>query len=122
MNRVSKILIASVVALASAHAQGGTIVCSGTIESLQFDATSTSGYLSIRLSSMNTPVYFCDPDGTFSAAGNSYSISATACRTLYATFLAAKAGGQSLTNVYFDGTSVPATCDGWSQWQAANIR
>jgi hypothetical protein len=122
MNSARKALVASIVAMMSVGAQAATIVCSGTIDTLQFDATSTGGYLSIKLSSMNTSVYFCDPDGTFSAAGNSYSISATTCRTLYATFLAAKASGQPLTSVYFDGSAVPAVCDGWAQWQSANIR
>jgi hypothetical protein len=24
--------------------------------------------------------------------------------------------------MYFDGSTVPATCDGWVAWQSANIR
>jgi len=105
-----------------AIAEAGTIVCGGTIDILQFDATSSgSGYFSIKLSSMNVPVYFCDPDGTFSAPGG-YTISATACRALYATFLSAKVSGLPVTNMYFDGSQVPASCDAWATWQSANIR
>jgi hypothetical protein len=66
-------------------------------------------------------VYFCDPTNPWSAPGG-YSISPEACRTLYATFLAAKVSGIPVTNMYFDGTRVPATCDTWLTWQSANIR
>jgi len=107
----------------AATAQAGTVVCSGTIETLQFDATSTgSGQFSIKLSSMNVPVYFCDPDSSFSAAGSGYSISPATCRALYATFLSAKAAGATITDMYFDGSAVPASCNTWTTWQAANIR
>ena len=102
--------------------QAATVVCSGTIDTLQFDATSTgSGYFSIKLGTMNVAVYFCDPTNSFSAPGG-YAISPEACRALYATVLAAKVSGIPVTNMYFDGTEVPATCDGWVQWQSANIR
>ena len=104
------------------RAQAATVVCSGTIDTLQFDATATGGEFSIKLSSMNIPVYFCDPDNSFAAPGSGYSISATTCRSLYATFLAAKVTGTPVTNMYFDGSEVPATCDGWAAWQQANIR
>jgi hypothetical protein len=33
----------------AANAQAATVVCSGTIDTLQFDATSTSGFFSIRV-------------------------------------------------------------------------
>jgi len=102
--------------------QAATVVCSGTIDTLQFDATSSgSGYFSIKLSSMNVAVYFCDPTNPWSAPGG-YTISRDACRALYATFLAAKVSGIPVTNMYFDGTDVPATCDAWLTWQSANIR
>lgn len=108
--------------LVSVDARAGTVVCSGTIDTLQFDATNTSGFFSIKLSSMNVPVYFCDPDNPFAATGSGYSISAAACRALYATFLAAKLNGAWITNLYFDGSAAPATCDAWATWQEANIR
>ena len=108
--------------LAASNVQAATVVCSGTIDTLQFDATNTSGFFSIKLSSMNVPVYFCDPDNPFAATGSGYSISAAACRSLYATFLAAKLTGAWVTNMYFDGSAAPATCDAWAVWQEANIR
>jgi hypothetical protein len=122
MNRKSKIAATVIAAVMAVNAQAGTIVCSGTIETLQFDATNTGGYLSIRLSSMNVPVYFCDPDNPWNGTGSGYSISAATCRTLYATFLAARISGQPVTNMYFDGSDVPASCDGWAAWKSANIR
>ncbi len=122
MSKVYGFLVAGGLGLASALAHAGTIVCSGTVDSLQFDATSTGGYLSIKLSSMNVPVYFCDPDNSFSASGSGYSISAATCRTLYSTFLSAKVSGLPITSMYFDGNSTPSSCDTWAAWQSANVR
>jgi hypothetical protein len=121
--KASLSVLAALLALTvTAPVQAATVVCSGTIDWLQFDATSTGGLFSIKLSSMNVAVYFCDPDNSFTGAGSGYSISAATCRSLYATFLAAKVSGTPVTNMYFDGSSVPATCDGWAAWQSANIR
>ena len=123
MNKVGKVFVATLLALTGTAAQAGTVVCGGTIEVLNFDSTNAGGgTLSIKLSTMNTTVYFCDTESAFTAPGNSYSIAPSTCRTMYATFLAAKASGQSLSNVYFDGSSVPTSCSGWTAWQAANIR
>jgi hypothetical protein len=49
MNGMS--VVGSVLALLfwAANAQAATVVCSGTIDTLQFDATSTSGFFSIRV-------------------------------------------------------------------------
>jgi len=122
MNRKAVLSLCAVLLALTARAQAATVVCSGTIDTLQFDATATGGEFSIKLSSMNIPVYFCDPDNSFAAPGSGYSISATTCRSLYATFLAAKVSGTPVANMYFDGSEVPATCDGWAAWQQANIR
>ncbi len=122
MGKVFSFLVAGALGLASALAHAGTIVCSGTVDILQFDATSTGGLLSIKLSSMNVPVYFCDPDNPFAASGSGYSISAATCRALYSTFLSAKVSGLPITSMYFDGSATPATCDTWAAWQSVNVR
>lgn len=116
------VALAGLLAVTAPMTHAATVICSGTVEVLQFDASSTGGLFSIRLSSMNAPVYFCDPDAPFGAPGAGYSISATTCRSLYATFLTAKSSGQPIADLYFDGSSVPAACDGWTSWQSANIR
>src|SRR6185503_12373754 len=100
----------------------GTVVCGGTVETLSFHATNTGGQLMIKLSSMNVPVYFCDPDNPFSASGSGYTVSPATCKALYATFLSAKVSGLPINNMYFDGDAVPATCGVWANWQSANVR
>ncbi len=70
MNKTLSLFVVGLLGLATAAASAGTIVCSGTIDVLQFDATNTGGLLSIKLSSMNVPVSFCDPDNSFSGTGS----------------------------------------------------
>jgi hypothetical protein len=108
--------------LCATAGHAATIVCAGTVETLSFHATSTGGLLMIRLSSMNLPVYFCDPDNPFAAPGSGYSVSAATCKALYATFLAAKVSGQPIANMYFDGDAAPASCNAWGSWQYMNVR
>ena len=105
-----------------ANVNAATIVCSGTVEALSFHASNTGGLLMIRLSSMNTPVYFCDPENAWSAPGSGYAVSPATCRALYATFLSARVSGTPISGMYFDGDSAPADCNAWGGWQSANIR
>lgn len=67
MNRTAALSLSVVLLTLAVRAQAATVVCSGTIDTLQFDATATGGEFSIKLSSMNIPVYFCDPDNSFAA-------------------------------------------------------
>jgi hypothetical protein len=76
----------------------------------------------LQLSSMNAPVFFCTPEAEFTVTGTGYKTGPQTCKALLAIFLSAKATGATINNVYFDGDAVPATCDGWSNWQSANIR
>ena len=100
-------------------AQAGTVVCGGTITYLAFHAPNT---FMIQMSSMNTPVFFCNPETTFSVPGTTYTTGPSTCKTLYASFLAIKASGGSISGIYFDGDDTPATCDTWGGWKSANIR
>jgi hypothetical protein len=97
----------------------GSVTCSGTVEGISFHANNT---FMVRLSSMNTAVFFCSPDSTFSVPGTSYTTGPETCKALVAMFIAARESGRTITAVYFDGDAVPATCDGWSGWSSANIR
>jgi hypothetical protein len=115
-----KRFFAAVVASAMVNsAQAGTVVCGGTITYLAFHAPNT---FMIQMSSMNTPVFFCNPEATFSVTGTTYTTGPNTCKTLYASFLAVKASGGSIAGIYFDGDDTPATCDAWGAWKSANIR
>jgi hypothetical protein len=123
MRRMTLALVVAVLGyINAAAAWAGSVTCGGTVETLSFHANSTGGFLMIRLSSMNVPVYFCDPENSWSAPGSGYSISAAACKTLYATFLSAKVSGLPITNMYFDGDAAPSSCNSWATWQSANVR
>lgn len=95
------------------------LICSGEVDTLSYH---TDSQLMIKLSSMNTPVFFCSPDNQWVVNGTAYKTSPQACQTMYSTFLAAKMAGKPVTNMYFDGDQVPGSCNGWSSWAKANIR
>ena len=101
----------------SAVASAATVTCSGTVVAVGYHADNT---MMVQLSSMNTAVLFCNTDEDWSVAPG-YVTSAATCKALYATFLAARLSGESV-GMWLEGNSVPTTCDGWTQWQTANIR
>lgn len=101
------------------HATAGTLACVGTVESVAFHAPDR--YM-LKLSSMNTPVFFCSPEREWTVAGSDYATTPANCKMLYATFLAAKLAGGTLNYVHFDGEQVPASCDTWAAWANANVR
>lgn len=104
---------------ATAAAQAGTVICSGTVQALSYHAGIG---LMIQLSSMNTVVFFCDPDNAWTVSGTTLTTPVAACRSMWALFMQAKASGAAVNNMYFDGDNVPATCDAWAAWSRANIR
>lgn len=103
----------------SAQSFAGTIVCAGTVEEVSYHANDK---LMLRLSSMNTVVFFCSPSSEWTVSGTTYKTQPETCKTLFSLFLAARISGEEVSNVYFDGDDVPATCDGWENWKNANIR
>ena len=119
MNIARRLLIINFVCLCSMSAHGGTVVCDGKVVTLAYHASNT---LRIKLDSMNDSVFFCNPDSEWSVAGTTYVTGPNTCKTMYSTFLAAKMADKPLSNVYFDGVQVPASCDGWGNWSNANIR
>lgn len=119
MNIYKKSLSVLVATLLSFQVNAATVACTGTVEELSYHA---SNQLMIRLSSMNTPVYICNPSSEWVVPGTAYRTSAETCRVLYSTFLTARVSGIPIRNLYFDGDDVPATCDTWGSWKSANIR
>ena len=95
------------------------LVCSGTVEVIAYHANNR---LMIQLSSMNVPVFFCNPDAEWVVAGTSYTTGPDTCKTLYSAFLTTKTTKATISSMYFDGDQVPASCNTWATWQNANIR
>lgn len=115
-----KAFILVLTSVLAGQASAGELWCAGTVENVGFHSP---GRLMLKLSSMNTPVFICSTDETWAPAGaNGYSTTPAACKTLYATLLAARTSGTALQTVLFDGGQVPAACNGWANWANANVR
>lgn len=119
MNAVAKTIAMGVLLFAGASASAAELICSGTIEQVHLHAPDR---MMIKLSGMNTPVFFCNPSSLWSISGTSYTTSAETCRMLVGLFMAGKLAGRSISAMYFDGDDVPASCTSWAGWKYANIR
>lgn len=112
--------VAAAVAVGVSNAQGATVICNGTVDMLAYHQP---GRLMLRLSSMNHPVFICSAESEWVVAGSvSGNTSPSTCKALYATFLAARVTGASLTGLYLDGDQVPAACDSFAPWTNVNVR
>jgi len=117
---VKKIFLAKLfLVMCSTNLNAATVICSGTVEELAYHAPNS---FMVRLSSMNKPVFFCNPDKEFSVSGTSYVTGPESCKVLYSTFLSAKVAQKTINSMYFDGDQVPASCNDWGDWKSANIR
>jgi hypothetical protein len=80
------------------------------------------GVLFLMVEGMNYPVGICSTDNEWivagSAAGNT---SVSACKTLYATLLAAKVEKTVIT-VLFDNDNMPSACASFAPWTNINLR
>lgn len=103
---------------ATLNAHAGTVVCSGTVETIAYHS---NNQFMVRLSSMNTPVYFCSSESTWNVVAG-FSTGTQTCKMFFAMFLAAKESGRTVNSVYFDSDDAPATCNTWATWKYANIR
>ena len=92
-----------------------TLQCTGTVEKLGLHAPNR---IMLKLSSMNTAVFICNPNSNWSVPGTSYTTSAETCKTI----MHAKSIDSQMGSVWFDGDSVPASCSDWGSWQNANVR
>jgi len=117
---LKRIVLPVLLAAVASPAHAGNIVCSGTVEQIAYHQP---GLLMIRLSSMNVSTFFCSTDSNWAPAGSLAGVTTPgACKTLYATFLAAKLAGGTLNNVYFDGDQVPTSCNTFPNWTKVNLR
>lgn len=105
--------------LFSTNLFAGTVICSGTVDSVAYHANDK---LMVKLSSMNYPVFFCNPSAQWTVAGSSYVMSAETCKTIFSMFLTAKASKQTISSVYFDGDSAPASCSTFAPWSSVFVR
>jgi hypothetical protein len=71
---------------------------------------------------MNDLVTFCSVETVWSVAGAAYTTSPSSCKAMYTTLLLAKSTGARISNMYFDGDSVPLDCTSWLVWQSASVR
>jgi len=116
--RMSRVVLTALLAtFGASQAFAATVVCAGTVSQLMYE----NSYVMLRLSSMNTPALICHVDANFEVAPG-YVTSPAACKTMYASFLSARLSGATLSNVYFDGPSVPASCATWAPWTYAHVR
>jgi len=114
-----KYLTFSLLYLAALNAYSGTLSCKGTVDEIAYHGVNK---FMIKLSSMNKPVFFCNPETTWTVSGTSYSTGPETCKMLYSMFLTAKSTKAQIDHIHFDGDEVPASCDGWASWAKANIR
>lgn len=107
------------VGLTSGYVHSVETVCEGKVDQLVFHADNS---FLLKLSSMNTPVFFCNPDAIWTAAGTPYTTGPETCKMLYSTFLSAQMAGKSLSAVYFDGDDAKGNCQSFPSWGKVNIR
>lgn len=103
----------------SGYAHSAETICQGKVEQLVFHADNS---FLLKLSSMNTAVFFCNPEKVWTAAGTSYTTGPETCKMLYSTFLSAQMAGKSLSAVYFDGEDSKGNCQSFPSWAKVNIR
>ena len=99
--------------------QAGTLICTGTAAEVSLHLPNQ---LLVRLSSMNDRVLVCLLDATHTVAGQlSGSTTATTCKGMYASLLAAKASGQPMQMV-MDANVLPSACDTFAPWTPVSLR
>ena len=117
MKNLKKIAFAALFACSNAFA--GSLVCSGTVESVGYHDRDK---LMVKLSSMNTSVFFCNPNAEWQAPGTGRVMNPETCKSLFATFLSARATKEPISVVHFDGDNVPSTCSGFENFKDVFIR
>lgn len=106
--------------LFSTNLYAGTLACDGTVETVAYHSNDK---LMVKLSSMNTPVFFCNPSAQWTAPGAAGRVmSAETCKTVFSMFLTAKASNQHITKVHFDGDNVPSSCSMFVSYSEVFVR
>lgn len=106
--------------LLSVGVDAGTLACNGTVDTVSYHSNNK---LMVKLSSMNTPVFFCSPseDWIVSGAGDR-TMHPETCKTVFSIFLSAKMSEKNITKVHFDGDNVPESCTEFVSWKDVFIR
>jgi len=113
-------LSVALVAAATPNARAGTLVCGGTVEQVAYHVP---GRVMLRLSGMNTFVFICSTDSEWVVPGSQFgNTTVSACKAIYATFLAARATGATINGLYLDGDQVPASCASFAPWVNVSVR
>ncbi|CCO48540.1 conserved exported hypothetical protein [Vibrio nigripulchritudo SOn1] len=113
------VIFGALLGIISSNAYAGTLSCKGTVDQIAYHANNK---FMVKLSSMNRPVFFCNPETTWTVPGTAYKTGPETCKMLYSTLLAAKATKSQVDYIHFDGDDVPANCMNWPAWPSANIR
>jgi hypothetical protein len=114
-----KILLTTLFFILSSTSYAATLVCPGTVKVIAYHSPDR---IMVQTSTMNRPVFVCNPGAKWSVSGTSYSTSAETCKSLLSMFMHAKASKLRINSLYFDGSDVPTKCNGWGAWKRANIR
>lgn len=102
------------------NANAGTLICSGKVKSVAYHGNDK---LMVQLSSMNYPVFFCNPNADWSVSGvNDLTMSSETCKAVFSMFLSARTSGGTIERVQFEGDDVPASCSQFQPWKNVSIR
>ena len=118
MKVLKKLTLASLFACSNVFA--GSLICSGTVDSVAYHGNDK---LMVKLSSMNTNVFFCNPNAEWRVAGAEGRVmNSETCKSVFSMFLAARASKEFISVVHFDGDNVPSTCTGFENFKDVFIR
>jgi hypothetical protein len=116
---MKKVLLSSVL-IFSMNATAGSLVCEGTVDTVAYHGNDK---LMVKLSSMNKPVFFCNPNQAWSVPGEPGRVmNPETCKAVFSMFLSARATREKISRVHFDGDNVPTSCSGFASWQNVFIR
>lgn len=98
----------------------GSLICSGKVDQVAYHGNNR---LMVKLSSMNTPVFFCNPGSDWKVAGEPNRVmSPDTCKAVFSIFLSARSTEETINRVHFDGDNVPESCSSFKSWQEVFIR
>lgn len=117
MRRAVLVTFALGVVGAVSPAQANTIVCGGMVTAIAYH---NPGIVMLQLSSMNQRVMACSVDSDWTV--NGATTGRESCKALFAAMLAAKMSKTPISQVYFDGVSMPAACNGFEPWTQVSVR
>lgn len=116
---MKKLLLAAALCI-SANVSAGSLVCAGTVEEVAYHGNDK---LMVKLSSMNLPVFFCNPNSQWTVPGAEGRVmNSETCKAVFSMFLAARSSGQPLNRVHFDGDSVPESCTDFTGFSQVFVR